>query len=100
MRNQLNMFGPSERRLSRRLMHMVDAGNNGPGPDLNAQFKCRRCGYLSEWMPTTLTDVRRGIPCPACSAVDGIDRSLAAIAEHGDHVDTLLEQIKTARFIR
>jgi len=55
------------RRPRRFLMHVCDSGCNGPDPGFNAQFECDRCGHVSEWMGTTLTAARRGIPCPLCN---------------------------------
>ena len=51
----------------RKLMHMIDAGCNPCGPGDIAQFACKRCGHESEWMRATVTEIRRGIPCPKCA---------------------------------
>lgn len=56
------------RSAPRKLMHVFDAGCNGPGPGFNARFRCSRCNHLSEWMPIGQSEARRGIPCPKCSA--------------------------------
>jgi hypothetical protein len=71
MRAQIPMFPPLKRHAPRKLMHVCDGGNNGPGPGDNAQFECRRCGYVSEWMPVKSFSIAlRGIPCPKCSGDD------------------------------
>jgi DNA-directed RNA polymerase subunit RPC12/RpoP len=66
-RRQLALFEPPARKPRQKLMHVIDAGHNGPGPGLNAQFKCARCSHTSEWMPVQLTAAKRGIPCPKCN---------------------------------
>jgi DNA-directed RNA polymerase subunit RPC12/RpoP len=67
MKHQASLFDAPKRTMPRRLMHVIDAGYNGPGPGHNAQFKCARCDYISEWTPITLTAAKRGIPCPKCN---------------------------------
>lgn len=62
------LFAPPPRQAPRFLMHVCDAGINGPGPGMNAQFRCKRCGSESEWQPiASVTDAKRGIPCPTCN---------------------------------
>lgn len=52
------------RRAPRTLMHFTDVGY----ADVQvATFACSRCGHSTEWIPATDTEVRRGIPCPACA---------------------------------
>ena len=66
-----DLFGYKAVRKPRRvLMHMIDAGvSDFVGGGICAQFKCRKCGYKSEWKHgfSTATDVKRGIPCPKCN---------------------------------
>ena len=53
---------PPPRAKPRVMMHVCDAG------DGVAQYECRRCGAVSEWPPfTTISEVKRGIPCPDCN---------------------------------
>ena len=48
------------------LAHVYDAGDAGSGFDV--VFKCRRCGYTSEWTAVkNTTEAKRGIPCPECN---------------------------------
>jgi DNA-directed RNA polymerase subunit RPC12/RpoP len=52
-----------------RRMHMVDAGpNQDVGPTHVAKYRCARCGTESEWQTAnTISEIRRGIPCPKCN---------------------------------
>jgi hypothetical protein len=69
MSRQAALFDQPPRKPAQKLMHVMDAGSNGPGPGLNAQFECRRCGLISEWRPiANMTTAKRGIPCPKCNA--------------------------------
>lgn len=48
-------------------MHVVDAGNGEES--MVAEFECKRCGHNSGWVTIeTVTEGRRGIPCPKCNA--------------------------------
>lgn len=66
-------------------MHMIDAGpNQCVGPAHVAKYKCGKCGLESEWQTAeTMTEVRRGIPCPKCNP--SLD---VFLAECGDHIKT------------
>lgn len=60
------------RQAPRRLMHVCDAGNSPCGAEDGSsavvKFACRRCGHESEWMlGFTVTEAKRGIPCPVCN---------------------------------
>lgn len=52
-------------RKRRVMMHVVDAG---PGA---VQLKCRRCGHDTGWVlwrpELTISDYKRGLPCPNCN---------------------------------
>jgi len=51
-----------------KLMHVADAGGNGPDDQI-VLFKCGRCGHVSEWISgLTVTQAKRGIPCPVCNS--------------------------------
>ncbi|WP_321162953.1 hypothetical protein [Micavibrio aeruginosavorus] len=52
-------------------MHFIDAGNgDGFGTPYCAQFQCRKCGRKSDWFGfTTITEIKRGIPCDYCNGV-------------------------------
>lgn len=70
MPRQAVLFDPPQRRSPVKRMHVIDAGNNGPGPGMNAQFRCARCGHTSDWHPVKPTEARRGEPCPKCNPHD------------------------------
>jgi hypothetical protein len=67
MTTQQTLFEPPARKPKRVRMHAADTGYTGPVSALCGQFVCRRCGYVSAWIPATKTEVSRGIPCPACN---------------------------------
>ena len=49
MPRQATLFAPLVKQPPRRLMHVCDAGHNGPGPGLNAKFECAQCEEIGEW---------------------------------------------------
>ncbi|MGY3588042.1 hypothetical protein [Bradyrhizobium sp. USDA 4350] len=49
------------------LMHVCDAGG-GEGRNVLCQMQCRKCGHRSGWLIfDTVTEAKRGIPCPKCN---------------------------------
>lgn len=73
MQKRLFDMPPKPRAAARKLMHVIDAGPGcsselEPGERHNVRFGCRRCGNETDWQLHTLTDAKRGIPCPACSS--------------------------------
>lgn len=50
-------------------MHVIDAGEMHG--ERAARYYCGRCETTTGWMPSGLTEQRRGIPCPECNAVNG-----------------------------
>lgn len=55
------------RRCARALMRVYDAGDCNAGHIV--QFRCARCGYDSGWVHVrTITEAKRGLPCPRCNA--------------------------------
>ena len=64
MAQTLELF-PRERTPSRKLMHVTDAGNaNGKW----LRFTCSHCGHTEDGCyDLTLTEAKRGIPCPKCA---------------------------------
>lgn len=67
-----DLFGAKPRRARRQLMHVSDAGDSCSGDDgegvVIAQFACKRCGHETDWIQVdTVTEARRGIPCPFCN---------------------------------
>lgn len=63
---QGELLGKPPRRMRGQLMHVCDAGP-GEGPRCVVQMRCRRCGYVSDWLQfDTVTEAKRGLPCPKC----------------------------------
>ncbi|MDD2748654.1 hypothetical protein [Acidithiobacillus thiooxidans] len=58
------------RRKPRKLMHVCDA--YGDGPDhVHVCFRCSRCGHETDWIDgLTVTEAKRGIPCPMCNKTE------------------------------
>ena len=48
------------------MAHVFDAGCSC---ETNlARFECKRCGWQSEWLSVaSISDGKRGIPCPTCN---------------------------------
>lgn len=66
MARQAEMFEKPKRPKPRRLAHVVDAGEFPDGRRA-AKFECFRCGW-SEWLSiTTVSEAKRGHPCPNCN---------------------------------
>ena len=68
--NEMSMLFPREqmpRRKPRKLMHVIDAGGCGEGH--HVQFKCKHCGHDDGWgiYDNTITELKRGMPCPKCN---------------------------------
>lgn len=54
---------PKPRRV---IAHSIDAGNY-PDGRMAVQFACRRCAWV-QWMPVkSVTEGKRGHPCPNCN---------------------------------
>lgn len=64
MAHTAEMFS-KPRRLKR--MHVIDSGEMHG--ERAARFYCEHCETTTGWMPSGLTEQRRGIPCPECNAV-------------------------------
>lgn len=63
---QTEMFA-KPRQPRRVLMHVVDAGVAPSGKHI-AHFKCR-CGYDGDWWEIdSVSEAKRGLPCPQCNA--------------------------------
>lgn len=69
-----DLFGPVPRAPKIVRMHATD---HGQAPGLMAgwkttnggYFKCTSCGHDTGWLfNLTVTDVRRGLPCPVCNS--------------------------------
>jgi len=68
-----DLFGPVHRKAPLVRMQAVD---HGEAPGLmpgwrtaqGAHFQCRRCGHDAGWLfDMTVTEIRRGEPCPKCN---------------------------------
>lgn len=54
----------------RKLMHVMDAG---PAEDAGNMvvMQCNRCDLKTDWFyMRTVTEAKRGIPCPKCNGVE------------------------------
>jgi len=57
-----------KRALHRVLMHVSDARGSGPPDDNQCRMTCIKCGAETGWINfSTVTEAKRGIPCPACN---------------------------------
>jgi len=70
-----DLFGQKPRRPPRQLMHVSDAGDSCSDDSddaVIAKFACKRCGHETDWIELgTVTEARRGIPCPCCNNARG-----------------------------
>jgi hypothetical protein len=58
-----DLFPDAPRRARRVMMHVIDAGSS------LVRFACGRCRFETDWLPErTVTEDRRGWPCPRCNA--------------------------------
>ncbi len=54
----------------RKLMHVCDASHDDFDDGLaTVRMNCVRCGQESDWLALSVTEAKRGIPCPKCSEV-------------------------------
>lgn len=60
------------RKAHKKLMHVCDVDDNrccDDGSTWSVKLKCHRCGNETDCMePRTVTQAKRGIPCPVCNA--------------------------------
>jgi hypothetical protein len=54
------------KQTKRKLMHFVDVGEFPDGTSA-AHFVCPRFGHDDGWSRVSMTETRRGIPCPKCN---------------------------------
>lgn len=66
MKGQPMLFPELERARAkpRVMMRILDAG------DEVASFECSRCGHRTGWVGATVTEQRRGKPCPQCNGTE------------------------------
>ncbi len=67
-----DLFGPKpevQRAPRQHRMHVWDAGDSGDNElPIMCVFHCGRCGGSSEWTKVkSVTEAKRGIPCPTCN---------------------------------
>lgn len=56
-------------------MHVIDAGLREDGAEI-AVYRCSRCRRETDWTEfRTITEAKRGIPCPACNSVTEFERT-------------------------
>ena len=60
------------------LMHVYDvctANCEGEkGEPVGVRMQCARCSHMTDWIDLTVTEAKRGIPCPRCSSYREIPR--------------------------
>ena len=59
------------RQAPRKLMHVCDASGccEEDGTGAMVRMKCPRCDHETEWLYLrTVTEAKRGLPCPKCNA--------------------------------
>lgn len=72
MADQLELIAKPKRPQVKR-MHVADAGCID-GVGRCAVFECSRCGEKTDWTPiTTVTEAKRGLPCPVCNKDEAND---------------------------
>jgi hypothetical protein len=57
------------RAVPRKLMHVSDASPDGCFGDglATVRMMCARCRYESDWLALSVTNAKRGTPCPNCN---------------------------------
>lgn len=60
------------RSASIKRMRVADAGHLPGGAVKGIRFECPHCGHDTDWIEDrwTITENRRGLPCPRCNASD------------------------------
>lgn len=68
---QSDLFGFKKPRVKPQFRaHIIDAGAGYSKPQIGL-FKCHRCHWESRWIEfDTVTEGKRGIPCPVCNKGD------------------------------
>lgn len=71
------LFADLPRRPRRKLMHVADAGDHGGGI---IRFECC-CGFDTGWLRDewTISENRRGHPCPRCNPGDAEAQQFADV---------------------
>lgn len=69
MARTVEMF-PKIHTPRRVLMHVYDASGDccaDRGDPAVVVMACGRCGHKTDWISLSLTEAKRGIPCPVCN---------------------------------
>jgi phage FluMu protein Com len=72
---QAELFPKPARRSRGQLMHVSDASYGGcggaePCMPVMVTMRCAKCGHVSDWIRfDTVTEAKRGLPCPRCVPV-------------------------------
>ena len=59
------------RQKPRKLMHVFDTMADcccDEGDTVVVRFECKLCNFKTKWMTVSLTEAKRGIPCPRCNS--------------------------------
>lgn len=59
---------PRFRKKPRVLSHAIDAGNSDHGERTWAKLRCRNAHEWETHTDKTVTELKRGLPCPNCNA--------------------------------
>lgn len=51
----------------RKLMHVCDASHDDFDDKATVRLNCARCDYITDWLAMSVTEAKRGIPCPQCN---------------------------------
>lgn len=66
MARQGELLEKPKRQTRGQLMHVCDASD---ASGLICEMLCRKCGHRTDWLRfDTVTEAKRGIPCPKCNA--------------------------------
>ena len=53
----------------RKLMHVCDASHDDFDDGLaSVRMNCMICDHTTDWLAMSVTEAKRGIPCPNCNA--------------------------------
>jgi hypothetical protein len=69
------------RKAPEKLMHVCDAGGccDEDGSGAMVRMQCKRCGHETGWLYlATVTEAKRGKPCPVCNATPNVEVTGAA----------------------
>jgi len=74
-----SLFPDLPRSRPRRILgHVIDAGNSDFGERTWAKLQCKNGHIFETHTNMTVTELKRGIPCPVCNPEEGKDGSSIA----------------------